>query len=64
MTRILTFALLLALLGGCVILPVGHGYRERYDGYSQRHGYYRDDGYRRDDGYYLGYGRRYQDRGR
>ncbi len=64
MKRILTVTLLLALLGGCVILPVGHGYRDRYDGYSNRHGYYHGDRYRRYDGYYPGYGQRYQDRGR
>jgi len=64
MKRILTLSLLTAFLSGCVILPLGHGYRG--DGYSRGHGYYRGDGYRQDNGYYPGYGQRgygYPDRG-
>jgi hypothetical protein len=67
MKRILVFALLTTFLGGCMIVPLGHGYRDRYDGYSRGHGYYDGDGYHRDDGYYPGYGQRsngYHDRGR
>ena len=67
MKRILTFALLTAFLGGCVIVPLGHGYRDRYDGYSRGHGYSGGDGPHRDNGYYRGYGPQgygYPDRGR
>ena len=58
MKRILILSLLGALLGGCVIMPLGYGYRG--------HGYYRGDGYYHGDGYYRrdghrGYG--YQDQG-
>jgi len=65
MKRILALSLLTTFLGGCVIVPLGHGYRD--DGYSRGHGYHRGDGYHRGSGYYPGYGHRgygYQDRGR
>lgn len=58
MKRILIFSLLSALLGGCVIVPLGHGYRG--DGYYRGDGHYRGDGYYRRDGQ-RGYG--YQDHG-
>jgi hypothetical protein len=58
MKRILILSLLGALLGGCVVVPLGYGYRGN--------GYYRGDGYNHGDGYYRrdgypGYG--YRDHG-
>jgi len=64
MKRVLTFALLTAFLGGCVVVPVGHDYRHRYDGYSQGRGDHPGDRYHRGDGDYPGYGQRYDNRGR
>jgi hypothetical protein len=58
MKRILILSLLGALLGGCVIVPAGYGYRG--DGYYRGNGYYHGDGYYRGDGY-RGYG--YRDHG-
>ena len=58
MKRLLILSLLSALLGGCVIVPLGYGHRG--DGYSRGDGYYHGDGYYRRDGY-RGYG--YRDHG-
>ena len=55
MKRALTYSLLAALLGGCVVVP--YGYRDHDDGYRYR-GYYRGDGYYQRYGYYD-YGPRY-----
>lgn len=58
MKRMMILALLCAVLGGCVVVPVGDGYRD--DGYYRRHGYDHDDYYHH--GYYRdGYG--YRDHG-
>jgi len=45
MKFILIFSILAALLGGCVLAPVGYG---------DDRGYYRGDGAYRDRGYYRG----------
>ena len=61
----LALSLLTAFLGGCAIVPLGHGYYG--DGYSRGQGYYRGDGHPRDHGYYRGYrdrGYGYEGRGR
>ena len=64
MRAIAIASLLTAILGGCVVVPLGYG---RYDdGYYRGHGYYRGDGYYRGGGYYRGDGYRgygYRDRG-
>ena len=46
MKRALVLCLLATLVGGCVVTPVGYGYRDGY-----RHGYYR--GYDYHGGYYY-----------
>jgi hypothetical protein len=52
----LTIAILIATLGGCVVVPYDGGHRD--DGYhrGERHGdgYYQGDGNVRGDGYYRG----------
>jgi hypothetical protein len=58
MKRIHILSLLGALLGGCVVVPLGHGYRG--DGYYLGDGYNHGDGYYRRDGN-RGYG--YRDHG-
>lgn len=64
MKRLLIFSLVGALLGGCVIVPLGYDHRGdshyRGDGYYGGGGYYHGDGYYRRDGY-RGYG--YRDHG-
>jgi hypothetical protein len=42
MRAIAIASLLTAMLGGCVVVPVGHG---RHDGYYRIDGYYRGDRY-------------------
>jgi len=37
MKRILAFLLATALLGGCAIVPAGHGHGYRGDGYRDNH---------------------------
>jgi hypothetical protein len=51
MKRILILSTLVALLGGCAIVPVGYGYGDNRDGYRER-------GYDRGEGSYQGYGYR------
>jgi hypothetical protein len=46
MKRVLILSLLAALLGGCVVTPVG--YRDYDDRYYRRHDYYHDYYYRDD----------------
>ncbi len=57
MRRVLILSLVAALLGGCVVTPVGYGYRDYDDGYyryrgdvyyghSYRNDYYRGGGWR------------------
>ena len=54
MRRALILSLVAALLGGCVVAPVGYGYRDYDDGYYRhRDGYYSHP-YRND--YYRGGG--------
>ena len=52
MKRLVILALTAALLGGCVVTPVGYGYRDHDDGYRHHDGYYHDyyrgENYRRD----------------
>lgn len=50
MKYILILPMLAALLGGCVLVPVGHG--------DNRDGYYGERGYNRGDGNYRDYGYR------
>ena len=64
MTRFLALGLAAALLGGCAIVPLGHGYRgdadwrgHRYDRYDHNARY---DGYDRND--WRGDGRGWHDR--
>jgi hypothetical protein len=52
MRRVWILSLVAALLGGCVVTPVGYGYRDYDDGYYRhRDGYY-SHSYRSD--YYRG----------
>ena len=63
MRAIAIASLLTVVLGGCVVVPLGHG---RHDGHYRGDGYYRGDRYYSGDRYYRrdGYrGYRYQDRG-
>ncbi len=59
MKSIFILSILAALLGGCVIAPIGYGdNRDGYHGersYSRGDGYYRDSGYHRGDGYFHDY---------
>lgn len=58
----LTLAIVAALLGGCVFVPVGYDdgyYRHRHGYHRDRDDYYRHDGWRgswRDDGRYYSSG--------
>jgi hypothetical protein len=64
MKTIAILSLVTAMLGGCVVVPWGHG---RGDGYYGGDGYYRGDRYYRGERYYRGdsyRGYSYQDRGR
>jgi hypothetical protein len=57
MKLVLAIGVLIAMLGGCAVVPLGYGYRDdghyhRGDGYHHRYhydgggyGYYRHDGY-------------------
>ena len=63
MKSILTFSILAVLLGGCAIVPFGHG--DGHEGYRQDRGYQHGDGnyqnhdyYNRGDGNYRDYGHR------
>ena len=62
MKSILILAILTALLGGCMVVPLGYG--DNRDGYYRERGYnrgdnnYRDRDYNRGDGNYRDYGYR------
>lgn len=57
MKRVLTLAIVAAVLGGCAIVPLGPRYYN-YDGYSRGNGGQRGDSYYRNDGNRY-YGREY-----
>jgi len=50
----LAFAILIATIGGCAIVPYDRGYRS--DGYYRGDSHYRGNGYYGGDGYYRGNG--------
>jgi hypothetical protein len=42
MTRFITVILIASLLGGCAIVPLDFGYRDRGYGYGENHRHYGD----------------------